>query len=101
MVCLLALLGFLGLTTPVGETCAATARCAEACSPKDPQVSLEVCVARCAARAEPTVARPLFDALQRCSKPACGPRCVEPSSLTCRMCVLASCSTEVGNCMAR
>jgi|GEM_PF-5975559 len=97
MVCLAAFLGsLLALAAPTGETCSATARCAETC----PREGIEACVNRCAARAEPTVARPLFDALQKCSKPACAPRCVDASSLTCRMCVLASCSTEVGNCMS-
>ncbi|HEY2747878.1 MAG TPA: hypothetical protein VGL86_24820 [Polyangia bacterium] len=78
--------------------CGTLQGCTDACSDGD-------CAARCALRLTPA-ARPFYEALQACVKPACADAdagaaaCRVPNSFGCKMCVLAHCAAQASRCMA-
>lgn len=81
-------------TAQEGASCAETARCAQGC----PADRLASCVEECAAKLS-TKARPYYDALQTCSKKACIDSCKDAAAISCKLCVMGKCSSEVSACL--
>ena len=82
-------------TVDAALTCRTLPSCSDACSDG-------ACAAACARRLT-AAARPAYDALQACVKPACADAdaapCRSPGSLACKMCVLAHCAAQAATCM--
>jgi hypothetical protein len=78
--------------------CAELQGCTEACGSGAPPSCAEACAQRLVAEARPT-----YEALQACVKPACADPadapCRTPGSFGCKMCVLAHCSAQASACM--
>lgn len=78
-------------------TCRTLEGCTDACSDA---ACAEACVRRLTA-----AARPAYDALQACVKPACAAAdagaapCQVPGSFGCKMCVLARCAAQAASCL--
>jgi hypothetical protein len=78
--------------------CATLQSCTDACADGD-------CATKCALRLT-TAAKPFYDALQACVKPACADAdagaapCRVPNSFGCKMCVLGHCAAQASRCMA-
>ncbi len=83
---------------PAPLVCATLQSCTDGCSDGD-------CAAHCALRLTPA-ARPFYDQLQACVKPACADAdagsapCRVPNSFACKMCVLGHCAAPASRCMA-
>ena len=83
---------------PTALVCATLQSCTDACSDGE-------CAANCALRLKPA-ARPFYDALQACVKPACADAdagaapCRVPNSFACKLCVLGHCAAQASRCMS-
>ncbi len=76
-------------------TCRTLESCTDACGDA---ACAEACVRRLTA-----AARPAYDALQACVKPACADGdsapCRTPAALACKLCVVAHCAAQAAACM--
>jgi len=83
------------VSAPEPLTCRTLESCTDYCGG---DACAEACVRRLTA-----AARPAYDALQACVKPACADAdaapCLTPSTLACKMCVLAHCAAQAATCM--
>ena len=83
------------VAAPEPLTCRTLESCTDACGDA---ACAEACVRRLTAPA-----RPAYDALQACVKPACAggdaAPCRAPASLACKMCVIARCAAQAATCM--
>jgi hypothetical protein len=83
---------------PTALVCATLQSCTDACSDGE-------CAARCALRLK-SPAKPFYDQLQACVKPACADvdagaaPCRVPNSFACKMCVLAHCAAPASRCLS-
>ena len=79
-------------------TCSAVQTCLQKCYGAD----LGGCTDRCASRLAPS-ARPYYDKLAACVKPACvdtaDAPCKEPLSMSCKMCAMSSCGSLASDCL--
>jgi len=69
------------------------------CIQKCPPATLADCTDACKLSLS-TAARPIYDALEACSKPACKDSCGDPTAMGCKLCVMAHCASQVGACMS-
>jgi hypothetical protein len=76
-------------------TCHEVAGCIQKCPP----ATLADCTNTCKAPLS-TAARPLYDALEACSKPACASSCGDPTAIGCKLCVMSHCASQVSACMS-
>jgi hypothetical protein len=76
-------------------TCQQVAACIQKCPP----ATLGDCTNACKAPLS-TAARPIYDALENCSKPACADSCGDPTAIGCKLCVMSHCASQVSTCMS-
>ena len=76
-------------------SCQQVTGCIQACPP----AKLVECSTGCKTTLAPS-ARPIYDALEACSKPACADSCKEPTAFGCKLCVMSHCASQVAACMS-